>query len=80
MKRISKKISNWGLAGIGVFLAMLCTGVYKMFNVVYGPPVEPCLYGPPPFEIIDSLKNDTVNNYEQVSKDSVNIKSSTFED
>lgn len=68
MKRFSKKISNWGLAGIGVFLAMLCSGIYKMYNVVYGPPVEPCVYGPPTFEITDSLKNDTVSNCEYVPK------------
>lgn len=78
MKRFSKKISNWGLAGIGAFLAMLCSGIYKMYNVVYGPPVEPCLYGPPPLELIDFLKNDTVN--EQMSKDSVSIKNSTTVD
>lgn len=82
MKKISKRISKWGLAGLGFVIAALTYCGYRMFSVVYGPQsdadIEPCIYGPPPLEIkdIDSLKNDTVNNTENLIKNSENIKSS----
>lgn len=78
MKRFSKKISSWGLAGLGFILAVITFCGYKMFAVVYGPRPVDCVYGPPPFEISDndSLKNDSVNNAEHVLNDFVNTNSS----
>lgn len=79
MKKLSNKIRNRVLAGVGVFLAVLTYCGYRMYSVVYGPrPVE-CLYGPRPFEIIDedSLINDTLNNQERNSAESLIIESST---
>lgn len=61
MKRLSKKISNWGIAGLGFFLAAFTYGLYRMYAVVYGPPPA-YLYGSPTYEISDndSISSDTV--------------------
>lgn len=61
MKKLSKRILNWWVAGLGVFLAALTYSLYRMYAVVYGPPPA-CLYGPPPYEISDndSISNDTI--------------------
>lgn len=80
MKRFSKRMKNWGLAGLGIILAVLTYCGYKMYSVVYGPrpDYDPiCLYGPRPIEITDSdsLGRDEIKDSENISKDSMTIKS-----
>lgn len=61
MKRFSKKILNWGLAELGIFLAAFTYSIYRMSAVVYGPP--PC-------EIIetDSISKDNIQESDDFSK------------
>lgn len=77
MKRFSKRMKNWGLAGLGFILAVLTYCGYKMYSVVYGPrpDYDPiCLYGPRPIEITDSdsLGRDVIKDSDNISKDSMN--------